>query len=436
MPNKDIISTTKNAESIVAEFHRAGSLIPKDQKLIAIKKDTKVSEALQIMKEDNYSQLPVMAGQTVLGIFSYRSFALEAARRQRSQRNTVLSDLPVEEFMEDFPYIAANEDWTKIQRQLDEKDGFFVGHSEAIDGLVTTMDVYHYFRNIADPFIHIAEIEIPLRRIIADRIPPDKRAEVFGQVLRGSYAEGDIPKHPKELSLNDEVLIVTSAEHWHFFKDVLGAGEGGKNTAAKKFKDIPNLRNDVLHFKRELERHELNKLIDCRHWLHRCIRAYEGELKSKDQSSEANNADVKNAKPQKTRRKTAKKNDMNRQRLEAESTPVAAAFFNWVVNDTESSRPAFTLGWHKESFSIRWKVPGGGSVGIIFCHPSKNKFDVYLGDLKQSPMVLAELRQSLGEFNVLTETGKHTFQAHVDENNVDQLKQVYYFALDELERYG
>lgn len=51
-------------------------------------------------------------------------------------------------------------------------------------------------------------------------------------------------------------------------------------------------------------------------------------------------------------------------------------------------------------------------------------------------MVLAELRQSLGEFNVLTETGKHTFQAHVDENNVDQLKQVYYFALDELERYG
>ena len=435
MPNKDMISTTNNAESIVAAFHRAGSLIPKDQKLIAIKKDTKVAEALRIMKDDNYSQLPVMAGQTVLGIFSYRSFALEAARRQRSQRNTVLSDLPVEEFMEDFPYIAASEDWTKIQRQLDEKDGFFVGHPEAIDGLVTTMDVYHYFRNIADPFIHIAEIEIPLRRIIADRIPPDRRAEVFGHVLRGSYAEGDIPKHPKELSLNDEVLIVTSAEHWHFFKDVLGAREGGRNIAAQKFKDIPNLRNDVLHFKRELERHELDKLIDCRHWLHRCIRAYEGELKSKEQHSEPTNAEVKNTKPQRTRRKTAGKNDMNRQRLEAESSPVAAAFFKWVVDETEFRRPSFTIGWHKVSFSVRRRV-SKGTVGILFCYPSKNKFDVYLGDLKQSPVVIAELRQSLNNFNVLTETGKHTFQAPVYENNIEQLKQIYHFALDQLERCG
>lgn len=435
MTHEDSQHVTDIAESIVASFHRAGSLIPKDQKLIAIKRDTEVSEALRIMKDNNFSQLPVMAGRVVLGVFSYRSFALEAARRQRSERNKVLADLPVEEFMEDFPFVAKSEDWTKIQRQLEDKDGFFVGHSEAIDGLVTTMDVYHYFRNIADPFIHIAEIEIPLRRIIADRIPPDKRAEVFGQVLRGSYGEGKLPKHPKELSLNDEVLIVTSTEHWHYFKDVLGAGEDGRNTAAQKFKDIPNLRNDVLHFKRELEQHELNKLIDCRHWLHRCIRAYEGELKSKKPHSEANNTGVKNTKPQRTRRKTPKINEMNRQRLEAESSPVAAAFFNWVVNETESNRPAFTIGWHKESFSVRRQVPGG-SAGVLFCYPSKNKFDVYLGDLKQLPVALSDLRQSLKGFHVLTETGKHTFQAPVDANNIEDLKQIYHFALDEIERYG
>ncbi len=152
----------------------------------------------------------------------FRSFALKAAKKQDANRNIPLIDLPVEEFMEDFPYVAANEDWTKIQRQLEEKDGFFVGHREEIDGLVTAMDVYNYFRKIADPFILIAEIEVSLRRIMAGRIPKQEQSEIFGHVLQGAYPEGKTPTRARDLTLTDLVLIILSRDYYHYFQEIFG----------------------------------------------------------------------------------------------------------------------------------------------------------------------------------------------------------------------
>ena len=65
----------ENTESLVDSFHRVRSLIPDDQKLAAIPPETLVSEALKLMKKNHYSQLPVVAGDAVLGIFSFRSFS-------------------------------------------------------------------------------------------------------------------------------------------------------------------------------------------------------------------------------------------------------------------------------------------------------------------------------------------------------------------------
>ena len=421
-----------DARSLVDSFHRVGSLIPEGQSLKTISKDTTVAKALEIMEEKHYSQLPVVAGKVVLGVFSYRSFAQEATKRQRSERNTVLADLPVEEFMEDFSFVAASQDWTKIQRQLDEKDGFFVGDPDEISGLVTIMDVYQYFRRIADPFIQVAEIEEPLRHLITERIPKDKRAEVFGRVLAGSYATGKLPQQPKDLSLNDKILIVTTRDNWSYFQGVLGQGDRAFNNAKEKLKDIPKLRNDAFHFNRKLQPHELKKIVDCRNWLHRALRAYEGERKSTGQSKEIIDADI-NIK--RSRHKSPSTKNMNRQRMMDESSPATAALFNWIVGETETSHPDYTLGWHKNSFSVRRRLTNG-SVPFLYCYPSQDRFDVYLGELKQSSAVLVELRQSLLNLTVLTETGKHTLQAFVGEHNIEKLKHVYNHLIKELERYG
>ena len=56
-------------------FHMVKKAIPDIQELVTLTVDTEIAEALRIMKETNISQIPVVAGDEVIGVFSYRSLA-------------------------------------------------------------------------------------------------------------------------------------------------------------------------------------------------------------------------------------------------------------------------------------------------------------------------------------------------------------------------
>ena len=150
------------SENLVASFHQVESLIPATQELVTIAPEMPVSEVLALMQVNHFSQLPVMAGNAVLGIFSYRSFS-KKLMKQTQGGNSHLGKLPVEDFLDDYEYVHPDEDWTRILRYLDQDDAFLVGYRTGLDGIVTTMDMLNYFREIANPFIMVAEIELSLR---------------------------------------------------------------------------------------------------------------------------------------------------------------------------------------------------------------------------------------------------------------------------------
>ena len=56
-------------------FHLVNALVPDEQNVTVVRPDTPVREALDLMRENGFSQLPVMEGDRVIGVFSYRSFA-------------------------------------------------------------------------------------------------------------------------------------------------------------------------------------------------------------------------------------------------------------------------------------------------------------------------------------------------------------------------
>ena len=56
-------------------FHRVIQVLPDSQELIVFHPETTVDEVLDLMREKNINQVPVVAGHEVLGVFSYRSFA-------------------------------------------------------------------------------------------------------------------------------------------------------------------------------------------------------------------------------------------------------------------------------------------------------------------------------------------------------------------------
>src|SRR5688572_10584934 len=75
----DETSAARELELVSEIFHRINRVIPERQDLETISSKTNVREALAKMERLGYSQLPVVDGGEVLGVFSYRSFAKRAA---------------------------------------------------------------------------------------------------------------------------------------------------------------------------------------------------------------------------------------------------------------------------------------------------------------------------------------------------------------------
>ena len=67
MAEKEIMQPT---ESIVELFHKVASLIPEGQVPISANPNMKIVEAISLMEKYDFSQLPVVSGKFVIGIFS------------------------------------------------------------------------------------------------------------------------------------------------------------------------------------------------------------------------------------------------------------------------------------------------------------------------------------------------------------------------------
>jgi len=70
-----VVAAESEDVSLTAVFHRLNSVLPDNQRMVTVPPETKTSEALQVMRQHGFSQLPVIVGDEVLGLFSYRSFA-------------------------------------------------------------------------------------------------------------------------------------------------------------------------------------------------------------------------------------------------------------------------------------------------------------------------------------------------------------------------
>ena len=82
VPNLRLLdrSTAAKELDLASElFHRINRIIPEDQSVLTILPGCKVRDAIALMRKHGYSHVPVVDNGEVLGVFSFRSFAQEAA---------------------------------------------------------------------------------------------------------------------------------------------------------------------------------------------------------------------------------------------------------------------------------------------------------------------------------------------------------------------
>jgi CBS domain len=105
-------------------FHLVRQVLPEDQQIVFLGPDTPVADALALMRERGFDQLPVVEGSEVLGVFSYRSFAQGIPRLPVPVRTrlTDILTLPVDNFYERLRFAQISENsrrsWTISIREV------------------------------------------------------------------------------------------------------------------------------------------------------------------------------------------------------------------------------------------------------------------------------------------------------------------------------
>ncbi len=259
-------------------FHLINRVMPEEQELVSVSSETLVADALSIMSDRDFNQLPVIEGEEVLGVFSHRSFA-EGLKKLPSSVTKKAFDplaLPVEEFTEKLRFVHINDELATLFDEFDLKNAVLVGSEDRLRGVVTTIDALRYFYEVASPYVLLREIELAIRELIRASVSVDVLMKCAEFSLKQHYQQTnrEMPCALEQMSLHDYVMLLRFQGTWSQFAKAFGTNQ---DIAGAKLAPLSGLRNDIFHFRRDLTVEEYELLRSSRDWLLRRIRVMEAK---------------------------------------------------------------------------------------------------------------------------------------------------------------
>ncbi len=264
--NDSMTALEKTTNPVTELFHRLNSVLPENQKVVCVAPDILAVEALDKLKEYRFSQLPVVVGREVLGLFSYRSFANAVVTLGRgATKNQKFNplELLVEDCLDKPTFARVTDEFAEWFDFIDQHDCVLVGEQSRLQGIVTAMDILRYLYSVASPFVLIAEIELALRALINLAVSPESLTACAKECLKDKYQEG-LPTRLEDMTFNDYVQIIGDGRSWNYFQPLMG---GDRVRTRAKLEQLRDLRNVVFHFKREITVEEYETLAAGRQWM-------------------------------------------------------------------------------------------------------------------------------------------------------------------------
>jgi predicted transcriptional regulator len=263
----DQLPAEKELDLVSELFHRINRVIPSDQQIIKVAPDCLARDALALMREHGYSQLPVVHNGEVIGVFSYRSFAQKAARESLAdwaQQKCAPGDLPVDDCIEKFEFARVTEEMSRVFDAMDRDNGILIGAPERLIGILTPMDFLRYLYRVASPFVMISEIELALRALIRVALVSEDIASLAQRILTRPFGKPEnVPTSLESMTFEDYRSVISFGETWPAFEPIFG---GTRTRTSGKLKEIGEIRNALFHFKREITVQDHETLAGHRDW--------------------------------------------------------------------------------------------------------------------------------------------------------------------------
>lgn len=154
-------------------FVRVRELVPDDQAILDVLVGTPAAEALRLMRSHNVDQLPVRAANGhVVGVFSHRSLA--RGLPYVPGQNPLAT--PVDDLVEDLPFVASSERMEKVLEPLAIDNAVLVGDEERLLAVVTPADLNRFLWRRTQPFLLLRDIELGVRDLMSSCCAADDLA--------------------------------------------------------------------------------------------------------------------------------------------------------------------------------------------------------------------------------------------------------------------
>jgi len=227
----DIANSTVLAGSTDPTY-RISKLAAANNAPISVNPTTTKREAVTLMLANDFSQLPVMTTEReVKGVISWASIGARLALGKDGEH--------VHELMDAHFEIRADASIFQAIPTLVEHDYVLVrGQDNRITGIVTSADLSLQFRQLAEPFLLLGEIENHIRLLLVDKFSDKELA-----AIRDPSDAGREVTTVADLTFGEYIRLL---EHDDRFERTRMPVD--RKTFCKQLDEVRRIRNDVTHF--------------------------------------------------------------------------------------------------------------------------------------------------------------------------------------------
>lgn len=232
-PQNAEVSALPTAQVTADPTYRIGKLRSANTRPVAVNPNQTIIEAITIMLVNDFSQLPVMVGdRDVKGIISWTSIGRRIALSVKCTE--------VRECMEMPHVISADASLFDAINEIVTNQYVLIRDSaNKISGIVTTSDLSLQFRQLAEPFLLLGEIENHVRRII-------ERGRFSDAQLRQCCDPNDKDRTVQgvfDLTFGEYIRLFENPESWSQVRLPID-----RKVFIERLDKVRQIRNDVMHF--------------------------------------------------------------------------------------------------------------------------------------------------------------------------------------------
>lgn len=218
--------------SVADPVPRVSMLAAANRAPMIVNRDAEIAQAVTLMLMHDFSQLPVMQNErTVDGIISWKSIGAARARNRDTAH--------VRDCMENVEILGHDTPLFEAIEVIARREVVLVRDAERkVSGLITTTDISLQFRNMAEPFLLLGEIENHVRRLIGGKFTLEELLDV-----RNPADEGREVRDVSDLTFGEYIRLLERPEHWEKLRLDLA-----RSQFVERMDEIRRIRNEVMHF--------------------------------------------------------------------------------------------------------------------------------------------------------------------------------------------